>query len=148
MPIPRAPLWSLTLDCAFAATGLEGAIGARGGGALYSRTGVLAWYGPGFFGMALGTPRGMVVDCRVLVCGFERKIFGRKHVREQLRSLDPSSPAIPTTSLLSLSHRSYPHKGSRPSCCCVTVLQYSAYLWAMIRQSIDADPAYCCILSI
>jgi hypothetical protein len=45
----------------------------------------------------LGTPRGMVVDCRVLVCGFERKIFGRKHVREQLRSLDPSSPAIPTT---------------------------------------------------
>jgi len=81
MPIPRAPRWSLTRDCAFAATGLDGAIGMRGGGALYSRIGVLAWYGPGFFGMARGTPRGMVMDCRVL-CVLTRRFLGRKHVRE------------------------------------------------------------------
>jgi hypothetical protein len=95
--MPRAPRWSLTLDCAFAATGLDGAIGVRGGGALYSRIGVLAWYGPGFLGMAFGTPRGMVLELSSPGMLMQKIFWSQACERAELRSLDLSYAALPTS---------------------------------------------------
>jgi hypothetical protein len=141
MPIPRAPRWSLTRDCAFGATGLEGAIGVRGGGGLYSRIGVLAWYGPGLFGMARGTPLGMVMDCRVLVCWLERFLAAQACERASWRSFDHSC-APPTSSSVSLQPKVLVQEIE-------TVLLHvhraAVYciLMATDTPTVVTDPAYC-----